>query len=49
MFIYINFFNNPGAENKSFIIINGGKNQIIKGTYVHELLIPHIASCFILL
>jgi len=35
---------NPGAENKSFIIINGGKNQIIKGTYVHELLIPHIAS-----
>ena len=31
-------------ENKSFIIINGGKNQIIKGTYVHELLIPHIAS-----
>jgi len=31
-------------ENKSFIIINGGKNQLIKGTYVHELLIPHIAS-----
>jgi len=31
-------------ENKSFIIINGGKNQLSKGTYVHELLIPHIAS-----
>jgi len=34
----------PTVENKSFIIINGGKNQLIKGTYVHELLIPHIAS-----
>jgi hypothetical protein len=31
-------------ENKSFIIIKGGKNYNICGTYVHSLLIPHIAS-----
>jgi len=34
----------PRTENKSFIIINGGNNKVITGTYVHELLIPHIAS-----
>ena len=34
----------PRIENKSFIIIKGGNNQLICGTYVHELLIPHIAS-----
>ena len=31
-------------ENKSIIIIKGGNNQLICGTYVNELLIPHIAS-----
>lgn len=30
------------SNNKAIIIINGGKNQIIKGTYVHELLIDNI-------
>ena len=30
--------------NKSFIIKTGGKNELLRGTYVHELLIPHIAS-----
>jgi len=29
---------------KSLILINGGQNGLIRGTYVHELLIPHIAS-----
>jgi hypothetical protein len=33
-------------NNKSIIIIKGGNNQLICGTYVHELLIPHIA-CWI--
>jgi hypothetical protein len=36
------------TETKTFIIINGAnnnqKNKLISGTYVHELLIPHIAS-----
>jgi hypothetical protein len=31
-------------NNKPFIIIKGGNNQEVCGTYVHELLIPHIAS-----
>jgi hypothetical protein len=31
-------------NNKSFITVKGGNNQNICGTYVHELLIPHIAS-----
>ena len=31
-------------NNKSIIIIKGGNNQLICGTYVHELLIPRIAS-----
>jgi hypothetical protein len=30
--------------NKSFIIKTGGRNELLRGTYVHELLIPHIAS-----
>jgi hypothetical protein len=38
----------PTTETKPFIIINGAnnnqKNKLISGTYVHELLIPHIAS-----
>jgi methyl-accepting chemotaxis protein len=37
----------PADENnKSTILIKGGKNELIRGTYVHELLIPHIA-CWI--
>jgi hypothetical protein len=34
----------PGDENKAFILIKGGRNELVRGTYVHELLIPHIAS-----
>ena len=38
----------PTAENKSFIVVNTSnnnqKNKLISGTYVHQLLIPHIAS-----
>jgi hypothetical protein len=33
----------PTSTNKSFIIKNDEKNEL-RGTYVHELLIPHIAS-----
>jgi hypothetical protein len=38
----------PAAVNNAFIIVNTSnkseKNKLISGTYVHELLIPHIAS-----
>ena len=33
-----------GDEKKATFIIKGGKNTHTRGTYVHELLIPHIAS-----
>jgi hypothetical protein len=39
---------NTGSVNNAFIIVNTSnkneKNKLISGTYVHELLIPHIAS-----
>ena len=34
----------PGDEKKAVIVTTGGKNSDIRGTYVHEFLIPHIAS-----
>lgn len=36
----------PAVNKKSTIMVQGGKgtNGLINGTYVHELLIPHIAS-----
>ncbi len=43
----INIFHRGGIppdENKSIKIIKGGVVDIIRGTYVHPLLIPHIAS-----
>jgi hypothetical protein len=32
------------GSNPSIILVNGGNNPNICGTYVHQLLIPHIAS-----
>ena len=32
------------GSNPSTILIKGGNNDLIRGTYVHPLLIPHIAS-----
>jgi hypothetical protein len=32
------------SEDKLFVVISGGKKEVLRGTYVHPLLVPHIAA-----